>query len=112
MRSVDSGGVFLDEGGRGVYLMRTLRFDFHIGRLECVTCQVSVSHSTVGRVKDAGAVALENVGGRMIVESAMFDIVIVSWVSLILNEEFFILFFPSKDYIRFRKGEAVKYWVE
>jgi len=65
MRSVDSGGIFADEGGRGVYLMRTLRFDFHMGRLECVTCQVSVSHSTVGRAKAVGAVALENVGGRM-----------------------------------------------
>ena len=60
-----SRGVVLDDGGRGVYLMRTLRLDFHIGRLEWVTCQVSVSHSTVGRTKAAGAVALENVGGRM-----------------------------------------------
>jgi len=57
--------VALDDGGRRVYLMRTLRLDFHIGRLECVTCQVSVSHSTVGRAKADGAVALEKVGGRM-----------------------------------------------
>lgn len=60
--------------------MRTLRFDFHIGRLEWVTCQVSVSHSTVGRVKADGAVALENVGGRMM----MFAMVRVVLLVLIL----------------------------
>jgi hypothetical protein len=75
-RSVDPDAVALDEGGRGVYLMRTLRFDFHIGRLEWVTCQVSVSHSTVGRTKAAGVLALENVGGRIVRVAAIVSVVL------------------------------------
>lgn len=46
--------------------MRTLRLDFHMGREECVTCQVSVSHCMVGDLKSAGGEALEKVGGRMV----------------------------------------------
>jgi hypothetical protein len=57
-------------------LIRTLRLDFHIGRVECVTCQVSVSQEIVGGAKFAGVVALENVGGRI----AMFAIVFIDKV--------------------------------
>ena len=73
---MDPDAVALDEGGRGVYLMRTLRFDFHIGRLEWVTCQVSVSHSTVWRTKAAGVLALENVGGRIVRVAAIVSVVL------------------------------------
>lgn len=51
------------DGGNGVYCMRTLRFDFHIGNVECVTCHVSVSHCIDGGWKLACAFAGENVGG-------------------------------------------------
>jgi hypothetical protein len=36
-----------------------------MGRLEWVTCQVSVSQGMEGIAKFAGATALENVGGRI-----------------------------------------------
>ena len=65
-RSVDSADTEPEDGGRGVYLICTLRFDFHMGRLEWVTCQVSVSHGIVGSAKLAGVTASEKVGGRMV----------------------------------------------
>lgn len=49
--SVASCGVDDEEGGRGLYVIVTLRFDFHIGRVEWVTCHVPESH--------AGAVGLK-----------------------------------------------------
>lgn len=38
-------------GGRGVYVMETLRLDFHIGRVECVTCHVPARKDGEGGVK-------------------------------------------------------------
>ena len=49
-----------------MYLIWTFRFDFHMGRLEWVTCQVSVSQGMVGSAKLAGVIALEKVGGRIV----------------------------------------------
>ena len=43
--------------------MVTLRLDFHMGRVECVTCHVPESQSVVGGVK-AGWGRFEVVGGR------------------------------------------------
>lgn len=64
-----------EDGGSGVYLIVTFRFDFHIGRLECVTCQVSDSHGMVGIVKLAGAAAAENVGGRIVMLAIMGNLI-------------------------------------
>lgn len=46
--------------------MRTFFLLFHMGRLECVTCQVSVSHAIEGFLKSAGGLAGEKVGGRSV----------------------------------------------
>lgn len=43
--------------------MVTLRLDFHMGRVECVTCHVPESQSVVGGVQ-AGWGRFEVVGGR------------------------------------------------
>lgn len=51
-------------------MMVTLRLDFHMGRVECVTCHVPVSQSVVGGVK-AGWARLEVVGGRRESERAI-----------------------------------------
>lgn len=64
-----------EEGGRGVYLIVTFRFDFHIGKLEWVTCQVSDSHGIVGTVKLAGAAAEEKVGGRIVMVAMLWGII-------------------------------------
>ena len=50
-------------------MMATLRLVFHMGRVECVTCQVPDSHCGVGGVKDAGCccwVLLVVVGERRV----------------------------------------------
>lgn len=65
-RSVDSAVTDSEDDGRGVYLIWTFLFDFHMGRLEWVTCQVSVSQGMDGIAKLAGAIALEKVGGRIV----------------------------------------------
>ena len=44
--------------------METLRLDFHMGRVECVTCHVPVSQSVVGGVKVEGWGRAVEVGGR------------------------------------------------
>lgn len=46
--SVVSCDIEDDEGGRDLYVIVTLRFDFHIGRVECVTCHVPESQAGVG----------------------------------------------------------------
>lgn len=48
--------------------MATLRLVFHMGRVECVTCQVPDSHCGVGGVKEGGCcwVLLVVVGGRRV----------------------------------------------
>lgn len=63
----------------GVYVMETLRLDFHMGRVECVTCQVPESHCGVGAVKEGccwGKWVLV-VGGRRVmggwVDGIFFD---------------------------------------
>jgi len=65
----------LDDGGRGVYLIWTFRFDFHMGRLECMTCQVSVSQRMVGNAQLVGAAALEKVGGRIVMLAILWSFV-------------------------------------
>lgn len=53
------------EAGRGVYVMLTFRLDFHIGRVECVTCHVPVRKEGEGAVKVGGWARWEEVvGGR------------------------------------------------
>ncbi len=45
--------------------MQTLRLDFHMGRVEWVTCQVPESHAGMGAVKEEGCGRwVEVVGGR------------------------------------------------
>ena len=46
------------EGERAVYVMLTLRFDFHIGRVECVTCHLPSR-------KERGGGSKEEVVGEM-----------------------------------------------
>lgn len=36
--------------GSGVYVMHTLRLDFHMGSVECVTCQVPLRKDKGGAV--------------------------------------------------------------
>jgi len=43
----------------GVYVMTTLRLDFHIGRVEWVTCQVPERNARGGDVKAVGLAELE-----------------------------------------------------
>jgi hypothetical protein len=43
----------------GVYVMTTLRLDFHIGRVEWVTCQVPERNARGGDVKVVGLGELE-----------------------------------------------------
>ena len=50
--------------GSGVYVMDTFRAVFHIGREECVTCQVPASQVGVGAVKEEGGAREVPVGGR------------------------------------------------
>ena len=50
--------------------MVTLRLDFHMGSVECVTCHVPDSQSVVGGV-NAGCGRFEVVGGRSESEKAI-----------------------------------------
>jgi len=50
-----------------------LRLDFHIGRVECVTCHVPESQVGGGRVKEGGCGRGVVVGGRREIEAAMGD---------------------------------------
>ena len=45
-------------------MIETLRLDFHIGRVECVTCHVPDSHSGEGGVKEGGCGWCGEVVGR------------------------------------------------
>ncbi len=69
----------LDSGGKGVYVIETLRALRHMGRVEWVTCQVPESHSVVGGVKFVVVV----LGGVVEVDGArrvMVDgVVILIW---------------------------------
>lgn len=49
----------------------TLRLDFHIGRVECVTCQVPESQVGVGGVKSEGWGVSVVVGARREIGEAM-----------------------------------------
>ncbi len=50
-----------------------LRLDFHIGRVECVTCHVPESQVGGGGVKEGGCGRGVVVGGRREIEAAMGD---------------------------------------
>ena len=67
-----------DDGSRGVYRMRTFRLFFHIGRVECVTCHVSLSQGIDGLVKSDGALAGENVGGRSVTGMVVSQVKVLS----------------------------------
>lgn len=64
-------------GGRGLYVIVTFRLDFHMGRVECVTCHVPDSQDVVGGV-NAGWGRAEVVGGRRLVEI----VIAPGWITL------------------------------
>jgi hypothetical protein len=48
-----------------------------MGRVECVTCHVSVSHAIEGFLKSVEAVAGEKVGGRRDIEVMIGEVTVV-----------------------------------
>ena len=65
----------LSESGRDVYVMRTFRLDFHIGRVECVTCHVPSSHVFWGGVKEVVEDDEDEVeGGRIVMGESIVEI--------------------------------------
>ena len=65
-----------EEGLRGLYVIVTLRLDFHMGSVECVTYHVPASQADVGDVKLEACERPVVVGGRNEIERA---------ISVILN---------------------------
>ncbi len=58
-------------GGRRLYVIVTLRFDFHIGSVEWVTCHAPESQAGVGGVKAEAWGVLMVVGARRTIWEAM-----------------------------------------
>lgn len=69
--SVVSCAVDGEVGGSVLYVIVTLRFDFHIGSVEWVTCHVPESQAGVGGMKSEAWGRSVVVGARMSIWEAM-----------------------------------------
>ena len=67
--------------------METLRLDFHMGRVECVTCHVPCSHSREGGVKEAGWGRAAVVGGRRMIMGVGAEVSAMAYESKLLSRE-------------------------
>ena len=77
--------------------MRTFRLFFHIGRVECVTCHVSLSQGIDGLGKSDGAFAGENVGGRSVTGMIVSHVKIL--FELLCSPEIYMNVNMAEDYL-------------